>query len=198
MHKKHTGHVTQDSCCTDHTENNTSSQCNRTPDPDSDTTAQHGTRKHGGTWDPVHGLHAAVLFQTSSNLPDRPPLVHCGRMRGGVCLPSHSDTPQRPMHKKHTGHTDKRRLPAQTHTLRQYSTPRKRTPDPDSDTTTQHGTRKHGGTRVTAPTCLVQTCALLSAVSSSPPRSSVRCSLSVDVSVTHFGSTLFFFADAEW
>ena len=33
MHKKHTGHVTQDSCCTDHTPcaDNTSSQCNRTP-----------------------------------------------------------------------------------------------------------------------------------------------------------------------
>ena len=44
MHKKHTGHMTQDSCCTDLTPcaDNTKSPCNRTPDLQCDTTAQHG------------------------------------------------------------------------------------------------------------------------------------------------------------
>ena len=29
----------------------------------------HGTRKHGGTWDPEHGLHAAVSFQNVALAP---------------------------------------------------------------------------------------------------------------------------------
>ena len=50
-------------------------------------------------------------------------------MLGGVSLLTHRDTPQRPTH-KNTGHTDKRQLPAQTHTLcRQYSATRNCTPD---------------------------------------------------------------------
>ena len=38
------------------------------PCSDSDTTAQHGTRKHGGTWDP-HGLHRSCLFQEVALAP---------------------------------------------------------------------------------------------------------------------------------
>ena len=80
-----------------HTQTQDRSTC-FTPDPVSDSTAQHGTRKHGGTWDPGHGLRAAVLFQTSSWVqwvfPFPPPL--CSVACSTPCYTLSRGTPSSP------------------------------------------------------------------------------------------------------